>query len=87
MLPVAACAFGIYLGVNLSVRVLIPITLAVLVTFGTSAYLQGKGIFGEATTALLCVFLCQAGYMLGLTAREPLSQLLVRLKFRQSKRV
>lgn len=87
MLPVAICAFGIYLGLNFNVLILIPVTLAGFAVFETSASLAGQGFIMGAATALLHVFLCQAGYMLGLTAREPLRQLLVRLKFRQSKRV
>ena len=87
MLPVATCAFGIYLGLNFNVLMLIPVTLAGLAVFETSASLAGQGFIEGVATALLYVFLCQAGYMLGLTAREPFSQLLIRLKFRQSKRV
>ncbi|MDE2379868.1 hypothetical protein [Bradyrhizobium sp.] len=87
MLPVAACAFGICLGLNLNVLVLIPITLAVLATSLTSAHLAGQGLFEGAATALLQAVSCQAGYVVGLTAREPVSHLLMRLKVRQSKRV
>jgi endonuclease/exonuclease/phosphatase (EEP) superfamily protein YafD len=87
MLPLAACAFGIYLGMNFNVVVLAAASLACTILLGLVAYSSGAGLFDGATWAILNIFVCQAGYMLGLTAREPVAQFMSRMKIRQSKRI
>jgi hypothetical protein len=87
MLPFAACAFGIYLGMQFNVILLAAVSLAIMALASALAVLSGAGGLEAATTAVLNVFLCQAGYMLGLTAREPIAQLMTRIRLRQSERV
>lgn len=84
MLPVAACALGICLGLNFNVFILVPATIAVVTTVGISANLAGQGFVEGVTAVVLHASLCQVGYVFGITARESLSSLLTRLKLRQS---
>lgn len=87
MLPFAACAFGVFLGMQFNVILLAAASLAIMALAAALAVLSGAGALEAATAAVLNVFVCQAGYMLGLTAREPITQLMSRIRVRQSERV
>ena len=87
MLHFVACALGTFLGLHFSVVVLIPMSCIGVALFGTFAALSGQSLSGALVMATTDLFLCQAGYMLGLTARAPLAQILHRLNFNQSKQV
>ena len=87
MLPLLACCAGIYLGLYFNILVLLPFSL-----LGTGAYIAsslaaGHGLTESAGSLIVPMILVQAGYMLGLTAREAYAHLLVRLKIGQSRRV
>jgi hypothetical protein len=86
MLPLFACAAGIYLGLHFNILVLFPFSV-----LGAGAYIFSSWASGQSfdSTGVLLVPLIsvQAGYMLGLTAREVFGQLLTRLNIRQSKRI
>ena len=72
---------------NFNVLVLAAASLAGLIILGLVTSLSGAGLLEGATWTLLNIFGCQAGYMLGLTAREPVAQLVSRMKVRQSRRI
>lgn len=79
MLIILACLAGVLLGLVFNVVVLLPVTLA-----GALIYAS----FGAVTGALLIPAISlQAGYMIGLTSRDMVSQLFARLNIAQSKRV
>jgi hypothetical protein len=87
MLPIAACTFGFCLGLRFNVFVLVPATLISIAFFAAFCYLSGTPSIQVALMGCRTIFLCQAGYMLGLMAREPIAQLLAGLKLRQFGRV
>lgn len=87
MLPFIAASVGTYLGLHFPVLVLLPITLLGGGTAIVYAWLSGASVLAGGVEVLIPIFICQAGYMLGLTARETYGQLLARLNIGQSKRV
>jgi hypothetical protein len=87
MLPLLACAAGILIGLNFGVLVLLPVSL-----IGAGAYLfaslaSGDGLYECFAGMLFPLISVQAGYMIGLTARDAYSQLAARLGPVQSKRI
>jgi len=87
MLHLAACALGAFLGLHFNVLILLPVTIIGVALLGAFAASSGQSLsYGLVMTATN-VFLCQAGYMLGLTARAPLAQVLHRLNYNRSKQV
>jgi hypothetical protein len=87
MLPLLACGAGVYLGLNSSVLVLLPVSL-----IGAGAYLfaslgSGGGLYECFASVLIPLISVQAGYMIGLTARDAYSQLAGRLGLVQPKRI
>ncbi len=86
MLLLVACGVGIYLGLNFSVLVLLPLSF-----FGVGAFIlsfsSGSGFSEGFRDVLVPLFSAQAGYMLGLTARDTYGHLLARLNIAQSKRI
>jgi hypothetical protein len=83
MLTILACLAGVLLGLTLNVLVLLPATLAGALVY---SFLQPGQGFGNVAFLVPAVSL-QAGYMIGLTARDMVAQLLARLNIAQSKRV
>ena len=86
MLLLLACGVGIYLGLNFSVLVLLSLSFLGAGAFGLSFW-SGSGFsdgFRDVAVPLISV---QAGYMLGLTARDTYGHLLTRLNIGQSKRI
>jgi hypothetical protein len=87
MLPIVGCTFGVCLGLHLNVFVLVPMSLVGITFFTAFGYLSGMSLLQVTTAGCLNIFLCQAGYMLGLMAREPVAQLVARFRLRQFRRV
>ena len=87
MLPLLACAVGIYLGLHFNILVLVPFSLLGTGAYVASSLASGQSLFGSLAIALFPIISLQAGYMLGLTARETYGQLLSRLNIGQSKRI
>jgi len=87
MLPIVACTFGVCLGLHLNVFVLVPTTLVSIAFFAAFGYLSGTSLLQVTMEGCLSIFLCQAGYMLGLMAREPVAQLVARFRLRQFRQV
>ena len=86
MLLLLACGVGIYLGLNFSVLVLLALSFVGAGAFALSFW-SGAGFSDAFRDVLLPIFLAQAGYMLGLTARDTYGHLLTRLNIGQSKRI
>jgi hypothetical protein len=85
MLPLLACGAGVYLGLYFNILVLLPLSMLGVAAFVLSSWASGQS-YGVA--ALLVPLICsQAGYMLGLTARETYGHLLARLNIGQSRRI
>jgi hypothetical protein len=85
MLIILACLAGVLLGLTSNVVVLLPVTLT-----GALAYAflsSGQGFGTVAAAFLIPAVSLQAGFMLGLTARDMLAQLRAKLNIAQSKRV
>jgi hypothetical protein len=87
MLVVLACGFGIYVGLHFNVLALLPLSFlgagALIFSSWSSAYSFSEGV----VVLILPFFALQAGYMIGLTAREAYGHLRARFKIAQSKRV
>ncbi len=85
MLIILACLAGVLLGLTFNVLVLFPVTIAGVFAYAILSPEQGLGA-AVAAIVVLAIAL-QAGYMIGLTGRDTLGQLLARLNIAQSKRV
>jgi hypothetical protein len=86
ILPVLTCGAGIYLGLYFNLLALLPLS-----ALGAGAYLlaalsSGQNLFDSAWNLLLTIIAIQAGYMVGLTARDPYRQILERIGSIQSHR-
>jgi hypothetical protein len=86
MVVLLACGVGIYLGLNFSVLVLLSLSFLGAGAFILSFW-SGTGFSDGFRDVLFPLFLAQAGYMLGLTARDTYGHLLTRLNIGQSKRI
>jgi hypothetical protein len=87
MLVLVACGAGVYLGLHFSVLLLLPWSLFAAAAFIVSFWSPVQSPFEASGMVLSTLIGIHAGYMLGLTAREPLGQLLARLNLGQSKRI
>jgi len=87
MLPLLACIAGIYLGLYFNILVLLPFSILGAGAYIVSAWAAGQSVFHSAVVLLFPMIAIQAGYMIGLTARDPFGQLLARLNTGQSKRI
>jgi nitric oxide reductase large subunit len=87
MLPLLACGAGIYLGLHFNILVLLPFSILGAGAYIVSSWAAGQSLFDSAAVLLFPMIAVQAGYMLGLTARETYGQLLARLNIGQSKRI
>ena len=87
MLLITAAGAGIFFGLYYNFLVLIPITLAATMVCCASAVLGGS----SAASALLAMIVpavgLQGGYMVGLTSRDLVGQILARLNRAQSNRI
>jgi hypothetical protein len=87
MLAILACGFGIYVGLHFNVLVLLPLSFLGAGAFVASSWSSGH-MFSESLVALIMpLFALQAGYMVGLTARDAYGHLRARFNIPQSKRV
>jgi hypothetical protein len=87
MLTLLACAAGIYLGLHFNILVVLPFSILGAGAFIVSGWGAGQSLSDSASTLLFPMILVQAGYMLGLTARETYGQLLARMNIGQSRRI
>jgi hypothetical protein len=87
MLPLLACCAGLYLGLHFNILVLLPFTVLGAGAFIFSSWTSFQSLFDSASILLFPIISVQAGYMLGLTARETYGQVLARLNIGQSKRI
>lgn len=87
MLPILACGVGIYLGLYFNILVLLSFSVLRAGAFIVSSWASGQSLFDSTSVLVLPMISVQAGYMLGLTARETYGQFLARLNISQSKRI
>jgi len=87
MLPLIACGAGIYLGLHFNILVLLPFSILGAGAFIISSWSSGQSFLDSAVILLVPLISIQAGFMLGLTARESYGQLRARLNIRQSRRI
>jgi hypothetical protein len=87
MLLLIACGAGIYLGLHFNILVLLPFSILGAGAFIFSSWSSGQSLFDSAGVLLVPLISIQAGFMLGLTAREICGQILARLNMGQSKRI
>ena len=86
-LLIASCLAGIYFGLNYSFQVLIPLTLAAAIVCSITALLNGQTVPASLFSIVIPAFGLQGGYMIGLTSRDLLGQVVSRLRGVQSRRV
>ena len=87
MILILACGAGIYLGLHFNILVLLPFSILGVGAFIFSSWSSEQSFFDSAGVLLVPLISVQAGFMLGLTARETYGQLLARLNISQSKRI
>jgi hypothetical protein len=87
MLALLAFGAGIYLGLHFNILVLLPFSVLGAGAFIFSSWASGQSFFDSASVLLFPLISVQAGYMVGLTAREAYGQLLARLNIGQTKRI
>jgi hypothetical protein len=86
LLLLIACGAGVYLGLHFNVLVLLPFSILGAGAFLLSSWPVEQGLFDRAGALVVPLILVQAGFVLGLTAREIYGRLLARLNVGQSKR-
>jgi hypothetical protein len=87
MLPLLiACGVGLYLGLHFNVLVLLPFSILGAGAFIFSSWPSEQSLLERVGILLVFLILVQAGFVLGLTARETYGRLLARLNIGQSKR-
>jgi hypothetical protein len=84
MLTLLACGTGIVLGLYFSVLVLIPFSLLAAGASIFSSWCTGHSLSPSFSDMLFPTVSGQAGYMLGLTARETYGRVLARFNTTQS---
>jgi len=87
MLSLFACGAGIYLGLHFNILVLLPFSILGAGAFIFSSWSSGQSLFDSAGALVVPLISVQAGFMVGLTAREAYGQLRARLNIRQSRRI
>jgi formate/nitrite transporter FocA (FNT family) len=75
ILLIAACLAGIFLGLKYNFIVLIPVTIVAGSIWGASALLNGLSVSTTLVEIVIPSVSLQAGYMLGLTSRDFISQI------------
>lgn|GEM_PF-2444835 len=86
LLIVAALA-GVFFGLYYKFLVLIPITLAAAIASSAAALWAGHSAWSALLAIMLPAIGLQGGYMIGLTSRDFLGQILARNDGVQSKRI
>jgi hypothetical protein len=87
MLLLFACGAGVYMGLYFNILVLLPFSILGAGAFTFSAWNSGQSLLDCAGALLFPMIAIQAGYMLGLTAREAYGQIRARLNISQSGRI
>lgn len=87
MLPLIAFGVGVYLGLQFNIMILLPFSAVAAGVFIFSSWASGGGYSDSANLLLLPLVFVQAGYMVGLTARELYGQVRIRLNIGQTKRI
>ena len=87
MLTLLACGAGIVLGLYFSVLILIPFSLLAVGASIFSSWCIGHSLSPSSNDTLFPIVSGQAGYMLGLTAREAYGRVLARFNTTQSNRI
>lgn len=87
MLLLLVCIGGIFLGLYFSVWVLLPVSLVGTVIFASTNLAFNFSPFANAADLLVLLISGQAGYILGLTARDAYGHLLARFLAVPSNRI
>ena len=77
---------GIFLGLHHQFLVLIPVTLGAAITCSLGAMLDGQSVLSSLVAIIIPAVALQGGYMIGMTGRDPIHQLLARISGGQSER-
>ena len=77
---------GIFLGLHHPFLVLIPVTLGAAIICSLTAILNGQGVLSSLLAIIIPALALQGGYMIGMTGRDPIHQILARIGGRQSRR-
>jgi hypothetical protein len=86
MLSLVVFGASVYLGLYFNIAILLPFSLAAGALFLLSGP-AAQGFIDNVKLLMPPLILVQAGYMVGLTAREFYGQLRVRLNIGQTKRI
>lgn len=86
MLPLLACAAGIYVGLHFNVLAVLPLSVLGAGAYVVSAWSSGQGLLNSLIAVILPVIAVQVGYFLGLTTRPAYLHLRSRFNIRQSER-
>jgi len=86
MLPILACAAGIYVGLHFNVLALLPLSVLGAGAYIVSALANGQSLLDGAAVVVLPIIAVQIGYFLGLTTRPAYLHLRSRLNIRHSER-
>ena len=87
MTPLLACGIGIYIGLNFNILALVPLSILSGTAALVASWLSGPSLFGGNHLFLLSLVAIQAGYMIGLTARDAVAQPRLRANPDQAKRL
>jgi hypothetical protein len=83
---IVAGSVGIFLGLHHPFLVLIPVTLGAAIICSLAAMLDGQSVLSSFFAIIIPAVALQGGYMIGLTGRDPIHQLLARISGGQSRR-
>ncbi len=83
---IVAGSVGIFLGLHHQFLVLIPVTLGAAIICSLAAILDGQGVLSSLVAITIPAVALQGGYMVGLTGRDPIHQILARISGGQSRR-
>jgi hypothetical protein len=83
---IVAGSVGIFLGLHQRILVLIPVTLGAAIVCSLVAMFDGLSFVSSLVALVMPAVALQGGYMIGMTGRDPIHQILIRLRGRQSKR-
>jgi len=83
---IVAGLVGVFLGLHYPFLVLIPVTLGAAITSSITAMLDGQSVLSSLVAIIIPAVALQGGYMIGMTGRDPIHQLLARISGGQSRR-
>jgi hypothetical protein len=87
LLLLISCGAGISLGFHFNILAVLPFSILGVAAFFFASWSSEQSLFDSAGLLLVSLISVQAGFVLGLTARETCGQLLARLKIGQSRRI